>query len=95
MFVGQDKSGGKVAIKEINKVITSNFVEGKDDFAVDSKKTSNVKFVNLGRIQRHIYPFIDFCLMANNNYFGFDLHPLTSQKKLNPNCYQFILLHKF
>ena len=78
----------KDQIKEINKVITSNFVEGKDDFAVDSKKTSNVKFVNLGRIQKHIYPFIDFCLTANNNYFGFDLHPVTSQKRLNYNIYK-------
>ena len=57
----------KDQIKDINKVITSNFLEGKDDFAVNSKKTSTVKFVNLGRIQRHIYPFIDFCLTANNN----------------------------
>ena len=78
----------KDQVNEINKVITSNFVEGKDDYAVDSNKTSNVNFVNLGRIQRHIYPFIDFCLMANNNYFGFDLHPLTSLKKLNYNSYK-------
>ena len=78
----------KDQIKDINKAITSSFVEGKDDLAVDSKKTSKVKFVNLGRIQRHIYPFIDFCLTANNNYFGFDLHPLTSLKKLNYNIYE-------
>ena len=74
-------------IKEINNVINSNFVEGKDDFAVDSHKTSDVKFVNLGKIQRFIYPFLDFCLTANNNFFGFDLHPLTSLKKLNYNSY--------
>ena len=74
-------------IKEINNVINSNFVEGKDHFAVDSHKTSDVKFVNLGKIQRFIYPFLDFCLTANNNFFGFDLHPLTSLKKLNYNSY--------
>ena len=26
--------------------------------------------------------------MANNNYFSFDLHPLTSLKKLNYNSYE-------
>ena len=75
-------------IKEINRAIRSNFVEGKDDFAVDSNKTSEVKFVYLGKIQKFILPFIDFCLMSNNNYFGFDLHPLTSLKKLNYNSYE-------
>ena len=75
-------------IKEINRSIRSNFVEGKDDFAVDSNKTSEVKFVYLGKIQKFILPFIDFCLMSNNNYFGFDPHPLTSLKKLNYNSYE-------
>ena len=74
-------------VKEINKVIKSNFVEGKDDFAVDSHKTSDVKFVYLGKIQQYIFPFIDFCQTANNNFFGFDLHSLTSLKKLNYNIY--------
>ena len=75
-------------VKEINKVIKSNFVEGKDDFAADSHKTSDVKFVYLGKIQQYIFPFIDFCQTANNNFFGFDLHPLTSMKKLNYNIYE-------
>ena len=75
-------------IKEINKAIKSNFVEGKDDFAVDSLKTSDVKFIYLGKIQNYILPFIDFCLTANNNFFGFDLHSLTSLKKLNYNSYE-------
>ena len=78
----------KEQIKEINTIINTNFVEGKDDMAVDSQKTSNVKFINFGKIQKYIYPFIDFCLTANNNFFGFDLHPLTSLKKLNYNSYQ-------
>ena len=78
----------KDQVKEINSIINLNFVEGKDDFAVDSNKTSNVKFVNFGRIQKYIYPFIDFCLTSNNNFFGFDLHPLTSLKKLNYNSYE-------
>ena len=69
-------------VKEINKVIKLNFVEGKDDFAVDSHKTSDVKFIYLGKIQKYIFPFIDFCQTANNNFFGFDLHSLTSLKKL-------------
>ena len=56
-------------IKEINKVIKSNFVEGKDDFATDSHKTSDVKFVYLGKVQQYIFPFIDFCQTANNNFF--------------------------
>ena len=45
-------------VKEINKVIKSNFVEGKDDFAADSHKTSDVKFVYLGKIQQYISLYI-------------------------------------
>ena len=75
-------------IKEINNVIKANFVEGKDDFASDSHKTSDVKFIYFGKIQSYILPFIDFCLTANNNFFSFDLHPLTSLKKLNYNSYE-------
>ena len=75
-------------IKEINNVIKSNFIEGKDDFAADSLKTSDVRFIHFGKIQKYIFPFIDFCLTANNNFFGFDLHPLTSLKKLNYNSYE-------
>ena len=75
-------------IKEINSIIKSNLVEGKDDFASQSTKTSDVKFIYFGKIQKFILPFIDFCLMSNNNYFGFDLHPLTSLKKLNYNSYE-------
>ena len=77
----------KDQIKGINDIIRSNFVEGKDDFASDSQKTSDVKFIYFGKIQKYISPFIDFCLTANNNFFGFDLHPLTSLKKLNFNSY--------
>ena len=44
-------------IKEINTAIKSNFVEGKDDFAADSHKTSDVKFVYLGKVQQYIFPF--------------------------------------
>ena len=40
----------EIQIKEINTAIKSNFVEGKDDFAVNSNKTSDVKFVYLGKI---------------------------------------------
>ena len=75
-------------IKEINNVIKANFVEGKDDFASESHKTSDVKFIYYGKIQSYILPFIDFCLTANNNFFSFDLHPLTSLKKLNYNSYE-------
>ncbi len=75
-------------VKEINNVIKEIFIEGKDDAAADSHKTSNVKFVSLEKIQKHIYPFIDFCLTANNNFYSFDLHPLTSLKKLNYNFYE-------
>ena len=74
-------------IKEINNIIKTNLVEGKDDFAAESHKTSEVSFIYLGKIQKFILPFIDFCLTANNNFFGFDLHPLTSLKKLNYNSY--------
>ena len=74
-------------VKEINKVIKSNFVEGKDDFAADSNKTSDVKFVYLGKIQQYIFPFIDFWQQQVQYFFGVDLHSLTSLKKLNYNIY--------
>ena len=77
----------KEQVKEINNAIKENFIEGIDDAAANSRKTSNVKFVNLGKIQKYIHPFIDFCLTANNNFYSFDLHPLTSLKKLNYNSY--------
>ena len=76
----------KEQIKDINAIIKSNLTEGKD--IAESHKTSNVKFVNLGKVQKYIHPFVDFCLEANNNFFGFDLHPLTSLKKLNYNSYE-------
>ena len=75
-------------IKEINKIIKKNLIEGKDNFAKESVKTSEVKFLIYGKLQKYISPFIEFCLTANNNFFGFDLHPLTSLKKLNYNIYE-------
>ena len=75
-------------IKEINNIIKLNFIKGNDDYAKESLKTSDIKFVNYGKVQKHIFPFIEFCLTANNNFFGFDLHPLTSHKKLNYNSYE-------
>ena len=78
----------KDQIIEINNIIKSNFIDGKDKFAVESNKTSQVRFVSLGKIEKFILPFIDFCITANNNFFGFDLHPLTSLKKLNYNSYE-------
>ena len=75
-------------IKEINETIKLNFIKGNDDYAKDAVKTSDVKFVNYGKIQSKILPFVEFCLTANNNFFGFDLHPLTSMKKLNYNIYE-------
>ena len=77
----------KSDIKEINKAINQNLISGKDNYAQESLKTSEVKFVNLGKIQKYINPFLEFCLTAINNFFGFDLHPLTSFKKLNYNIY--------
>ena len=75
-------------IKEINKIIKKNLIQGKDNFAKESVKTSEVKFVNYGKLEKYIFPFVEFCLTANNNFFGFDLHPLTSLKKLNYNIYE-------
>ena len=40
----------KDQVKEINNAIKENFIEGIDDAATNSRKTSNVKFVNLGKI---------------------------------------------
>ena len=76
----------KDQVYEINKVIKQNLIQGKDRPAT-AKKTSKVKFVNFEKIQNYINPFVDFCLTANITFFGYDLHPLTSHKKLNYNSY--------
>jgi|TARA_B110000046_G_C12837380_1_gene332058 PKHD-type hydroxylase len=76
-------------IKEINSIIKKNLnVDAKDAPAISAKKTSEIKFLKLGTIQRFIYPFIDYCHTANIASFGFDLHQLTSQKILNYNSYK-------
>ena len=74
-------------VKEINNTIKENFIKGDDNYARGAEKTSEVKFVRFGQIQRHMGPFLDFCYTSNINYFGFDLHPITSQKRLNYNIY--------
>ena len=75
-------------VKEINNTIKLNFIEGDDNYAKDAVKTSDVKFINYGKIKEKIHPFVEFCLAANNKFFGFDIHPLTSFKKLNYNIYE-------
>ena len=52
-------------IKEINSIIRSNFVAGRDNFASKSNKTSEVKFVLYGNLQKYIGQFVDFCFTAN------------------------------
>ena len=42
-------------IKEINNIIKLNFIKGSDNYAQDSVKTSDVKFVNYGKIQKQIF----------------------------------------
>ena len=74
-------------VREINNVIKKNLIQGKDNPAT-AIKTSAVKFVNFEKIQNYINPFVDFCLTANINFFGYDLHPLTSHKKINYNSYE-------
>ena len=75
-------------IKEINLQINKSFITGSDLPALTAKKTSNVKFLLLGSIQRLIIPFLQYCQEANNNSFGFDLFQLSSQKVLNYNFYE-------
>ena len=74
-------------VSEINKVIKNNLIQGKDKPAT-AIKNSEVKFINFEKIQNYINPFVDFCLTANISLFGYDLHPLTSLKKLNYNSYE-------
>ena len=78
----------KEDIKILNKAINENFIKGEDDYATGAEKTSEVKFVRFGKIQRFLGPFLDFCYTSNINYFGYDLHPITSQKRLNYNIYK-------
>ena len=75
-------------IKILNKAINENLIDGEDGYAAGAQKTSEVKFVRFGKIQRFLSPFLDFCYTSNINYFGFDLHPITSQKRLNYNIYK-------
>jgi PKHD-type hydroxylase len=75
-------------VKELNIAIKENLLKGEDGFAAGTQKTSEVKFLRFGKISKYIAPFIDFCYYSNINYFGFDLHPLTSQQRLNYNIYE-------
>ena len=74
-------------IKKINEKINFSLIESKDNPSNKAIKTSQVKFIKLFSIQNLIMPFIDFCHSANNEYYGFDLFSLTSNKILNYNTY--------
>ena len=39
-------------VKEINNTIKENFIEGDDNYARGAEKTSDVKFLRFGRIQK-------------------------------------------
>ena len=76
-------------VKELNSTIRKNLIStALDKPAEESVKTSEVKFIKLGRIGNLLNPFIQFCYSANVNAFGFDLFPLNSDKTLNYNIYQ-------
>ena len=78
----------KSQISDLNKLINGNFVDNtQDQLATGAIKSSQVKFIKLGLIHKHLAPFIDFCLTVNNTSFGFDLHKLTSHKLINYNTY--------
>ena len=42
-------------IKEINNIIELNFIKGNDDYAKDAVKSSDVKFVNYGKIKEKYF----------------------------------------
>ena len=44
-------------VKELNNIIKQNFIEGEDDYARGAEKTSDVKFLRFGRIQKYLGPF--------------------------------------
>ena len=63
-------------VKELNKLIKKNFINtAMDKPAEQSVKTSEIKFVKLGSVGNLLNPFIQFCISANINAFGFDLFP--------------------
>ena len=78
----------KDQVKELNRAIRDNFEEGNDGYAAGAQKTSEVKFVRYGKLSKYLGLFLDFCYTSNINHFGFDLHPITSQKRLNYNIYE-------
>ena len=74
-------------IKEINSIINQNLHSRQDHPAAKTTKTSEVKFVHLGAINKFLLPFTQFCLSSNKNHFAFDLYPLTADEYLNYNIY--------
>ena len=76
-------------VKELNSTIRKNLISTAiDKPSEESVKTSEVKFIKLGRIGNLLNPFIQFCYSANVNAFGFDLFNLNSDKTLNYNIYK-------
>ena len=54
-------------IREINNVIKLNFIQGNDVHDKDAIKTSDVKFVNYGKIQKHIQENKNVLISAHGN----------------------------
>ena len=78
----------KNQITELNKLIYSNFIQDtKDRLATGAIKSSQVKFVKLGKIHNFLASFLDFSLTVNNTNFGFDLHQVTSHKIIDYSTY--------
>ena len=75
-------------VSQINEAISKNFIPAEDGAAKQANKSSEVKFLRLGKIGNIINPFIQFCLSANIDIFGFDLYPLNSDKIVNYNIYK-------
>ena len=69
-------------IKEINTQVQKSFITGSDFLATGAKKSSNVKFLYLGSIQRLILPFLDYC-------FTFDTSGRISLDIYTSNYFQY------
>ena len=88
LFTYTNKLYSLEKIKEINLFIDQNLHSSQDYPAAKTTKTSEVKFIHYGKLNRYLIPFTQFCLSSNKINFGFDLHPLTFDEVINYNIYK-------
>ena len=76
-------------IKLLNDLIKKNKESKNKDWPAESAlKTSSIEVVAYSHVAQLMGKFINFCYTTNEQEFGFDLFPITSNKALNYNIYE-------